>query len=109
MAPEVWNNEDIDGPAFDVWCLGCILFAMLCGRLPFDNGSLSEFKIPDDATMIERTNNLDYKFNQSSLSEEAKDWRATTPLHHLRDIAIATLRHCDTTTLRHCDTALRRL
>ena len=29
MAPQVWNNEDIDGPALDVWCLGCILFAML--------------------------------------------------------------------------------
>ena len=44
------------------FCLPCFI-----GRLPFDNGKVSEFKIPDDATMIQRTNSLDYKFNMPSL------------------------------------------
>ena len=73
MAPEVWNNQDINGEALDVWCLGCILFSMLCGRLPFDDGTIAEFKIPDDATMITRVNNLDYGYNEEDVSRAAKD------------------------------------
>ena len=73
MAPEVWNNQNIDGPALDVWCLGCILFSMLTGRLPFDDGTIGEFKIPSDETMIRKVNALDYTFKQSQLSRIAKD------------------------------------
>ena len=85
MAPEVWNNQNIDGPALDVWCLGCILFSMLTGRLPFDDGLISEFKIPDDATMIKRVNALDYDFKQSQLSRNAKDCIATQLVVSMKD------------------------
>lgn len=39
MAPEVWMNHF--GPKCDVWSLGCILFEMLTGALPFDGRTLN--------------------------------------------------------------------
>jgi len=33
MAPEVWNDRF--GPKSDVWSVGCILFELLAGKLPF--------------------------------------------------------------------------
>jgi MAP/microtubule affinity-regulating kinase len=37
MAPEVLTGKvDKIGPNLDVWALGCILFGMVCGVLPFN-------------------------------------------------------------------------
>ena len=92
MAPEVWNNQDIQAEALDVWCLGCILFAMLCGRLPFDDGNIDEFKIPDDTTMINRVNNLQYSFNNNDVSRAAKDCVARQLVVNMKErTTIATL------------------
>ena len=38
VAPEVIRNEWY-GPKCDVWSFGCILYAMVCGQLPFDGDS----------------------------------------------------------------------
>lgn len=36
MPPEVLNNSCTSAePQIDIWALGCILFAMIMGRLPF--------------------------------------------------------------------------
>jgi ankyrin repeat protein/tRNA A-37 threonylcarbamoyl transferase component Bud32 len=35
-APEILNERPYFGPQVDVWSLGVILFAMLCGKLPFN-------------------------------------------------------------------------
>lgn len=40
-APEVLRKEPY-GPACDLWSLGCISYALLCGALPFDHESQRE-------------------------------------------------------------------
>ena len=38
VAPEVLKKEPY-GFGCDLWSLGCIIYAMLCGALPFDHES----------------------------------------------------------------------
>ena len=40
-APEVLRKEPY-GPACDLWSVGCITYALLCGALPFDHESQRE-------------------------------------------------------------------
>ncbi|XP_027165337.1 SNF1-related protein kinase catalytic subunit alpha KIN10-like isoform X2 [Coffea eugenioides] len=39
-APEVVGNRLYAGPEADVWSCGVILYALICGRLPFDDDNL---------------------------------------------------------------------
>ncbi|PFX31108.1 NUAK family SNF1-like kinase 1 [Stylophora pistillata] len=39
-APEILQAQKYDGRSADVWSMGVILFAMVCGRLPFNDRSL---------------------------------------------------------------------
>ena len=37
MAPEVFKYSNVGASAaLDIWAIGCILYAMLCGNLPFN-------------------------------------------------------------------------
>jgi len=39
MTPEIWNNEDFDGEAIDMWACGIILFILLVGFPPMEEPS----------------------------------------------------------------------
>ncbi|EFO64541.1 Kinase, CAMK CAMKL [Giardia lamblia P15] len=36
-SPEMLSGKKYHGPSIDVWAIGIILFAMICGHLPFDH------------------------------------------------------------------------
>lgn len=45
MPPEVLSGKDKSvTPAIDIWAIGCILFAMVCGELPFNGATNKEIK-----------------------------------------------------------------
>ncbi|TPX31998.1 hypothetical protein SmJEL517_g04825 [Synchytrium microbalum] len=41
-APEMILGRKYEGPEVDMWSLGIILFALLCGHLPFDDDNMKE-------------------------------------------------------------------
>ena len=43
MAPEIFTEGIIEArPSLDIWCIGCILYAMICGDLPFLGKTINE-------------------------------------------------------------------
>ncbi|CAN0032865.1 unnamed protein product, partial [Laminaria digitata] len=72
LAPEVFRGTSNAGPPLDVWSLGVILFALLCGRLPFEGSDLQGTNRPREASIRRRIMECRYK-PVESLSPEAKD------------------------------------
>lgn len=70
LAPEVFERKSMDvvSPALDVWSMGCILYALVTGTLPF-RGSTSK-------SILERIKNSPVVFPEEYdriLSDEIKD------------------------------------
>ena len=42
MAPEIVSKREFAGPPADVWALGILYFALICGRFPFKGSSDKE-------------------------------------------------------------------
>lgn len=72
LAPEVFKGTANAGPPLDVWALGVILFALLCGRLPFEGLDLIGTKRPRDAVIKARILKCQYKIDER-VGPEAKD------------------------------------
>lgn len=72
LSPEVFRGTANAGPPLDVWSLSVILFAILCGRLPFEDVCLSSRKRPRDAIVKSRILKGQYKLDEN-LSTEIKD------------------------------------
>lgn len=71
LAPEVFKGTANLGPPLDVWSMGVVLFAILCGRLPFEGSSLSGSKRPRDSVIVSRITKSQFKLEER-LSMEAK-------------------------------------
>ena len=63
-SPEMLSGEGYDGFKIDIWATGIILFAMLCGFLPFDH--------KDNDKLFKKILECKIKFPKH-LSDEAKD------------------------------------
>ena len=55
-SPEIIRGEVYDGFKIDIWACGIILFAMLCGYLPFDDDEEEEKVEQDDKKYFSQSN-----------------------------------------------------
>ena len=90
IAPEVYLGTAHEGPPLDVWSLGVILFAILCGRLPFTSEKLGEDDRTSSRQIRKRVVDVTYSFDDDvkpthqelikSMLRLQPDARATVPL-----------------------------
>ena len=71
-SPEIIKGEAYNGFSIDIWASGIIMFAMLCGYLPFDDDDDEE---NEEESNEENNNNKDSNNsnNSSNESEESED------------------------------------
>lgn len=63
MAPEVFRGTSNAGPPLDVWSLGIILFAIVCGRLPFEGPDLQGTNRPRENVIRNRIMRCQFKLD----------------------------------------------
>ncbi|GMI15695.1 hypothetical protein TrLO_g14052 [Triparma laevis f. longispina] len=92
-APEMIHGYKYVGPKADIWSMGVILFAMVCGHLPFENSNTKllyaqicagEYKAPDYIStevrdLIRRILNTDPEMRLSIEQIRRHPWFQTNP------------------------------
>ena len=73
-----------------MWSLGVILFAILCGRLPFEGPDLNGTKRPRDAVIKSRILKCQYKIDEQ-LGSEAKVMDRLYRIHRYQGLVLTTL------------------
>ncbi|XP_060174639.1 serine/threonine protein kinase OSK1-like isoform X3 [Lycium barbarum] len=76
-APEVVSQKFYAGPEVDVWSCGVILYALLCGRLPFDDENIPNLfkKIMLDEEILQQVIRMGFDRDQllESLQKRTQD------------------------------------
>lgn len=99
MAPEIVSKQEFWGPPADIWALGVLLYALLCGKFPFKGKSDNElynkikncdFEIPDHVSyaarcLIEKMITVNPE-DRITASEICKDPWLTDKETYLKDI-----------------------